>query len=291
MNMRSGDLISYLAEGLAPLRQVRIADVGANPIEAPPYRALARAGLAEVWGFEPNPEAHAALMAQKPDWLHVLDKAVGFPGKAVFNAYPASEMSSVYKLSAKSIGYLGHFKRHLNTETELPVDLHALDDLEALPQLDLLKIDAQGSEYAVISSARDKLAQAVAVVAEMRFYRLYDGEPMLNELDEELRAQGFVLHRFLHQKTRMLRHSQADRVDRKAMGSQLIDGDAVYIRSFEDRKGWSDDQLAHLALLACAVFDSHDLTLLCLDELATRGRVDAAMAAGYVDLLPKGLRA
>ncbi len=279
-------LLTYLAEGLAPIRPVRIADVGANPIEAPVYEALAEAGLAEVWGFEPNDTARDALEKAKLDCLRVLGHAVGKPGPAVFNAYKASEMSSLYKMSEKSIGYLGHFRRHLGTEVEHQLDLVGLDQLDDLPPVDLMKVDAQGAEVQVLQSGRGKLSKAVAVIAEMRFYRLYDGEPDLHELDAELRAQGFVLHKFIRPKARMLHNSQNDRLNRRRIGSQLIDGDAVYIRSFEDRSAWSDEQVAHLALLAAGVFGSHDLGLLCLDELAARANVQT-LAAGYVSHLPQ----
>jgi len=153
-----------------------------------------------------------------------------------------------------------------------------------------LKVDAQGAEVQVLQSGRGKLSQAIAVIAEMRFYRLYDGEPDLHELDAELRHQGFVLHKFIQPKSRMLHNSQSQRLNRRAIGSQLIDGDAVYIRSFEDRTQWSDEQIAHLACLAAAVFGSHDLALLCLDELANRS-AGASLAAGYVNHLPRELRA
>lgn len=282
--------LGYLARALTPLRALRIVDVGANPLGAPVYADLLRHGLAQVWGFEPHPEAAAKLRADAPEAMTVIEAAVGTPGRAVFNAYPASEMSSLYKLSPQSIGYLGHFRRHLNTEAEVDTTLNSLDALPDVPAIDCLKVDAQGAEVAVIAGARDKLAQAVAVVAEMRFYRLYDGEPMLHELDAELRAQGFVLHKFLHQKSRTLGNSQAHRLNKRAVASQLIDGDAVYIRDLENRRAVSDEQLAHLALLACSVFDSHDLVLWCLDELAARDAIPAKVAEKYVDKLPATLR-
>ncbi|SDH95118.1 FkbM family methyltransferase [Lutimaribacter saemankumensis] len=283
--------LGYLARTLAPLRPVRIVDVGANPIEAPVYAGLLRRDLAEVWAFEPHPEAAAKLRAAAPENVHVLERAVGRPGQAVFNAYPASEMSSLYKISTQSTGYLGHFRRHLNSEVEVDLTLDSLDSMPELPAIDCLKVDAQGAEVDVIDGARSKLSGAVAVVAEMRFYRLYDGEPALHDLDRSLRDQGFVLHRFLHQKSRMLGNSQAARLNRRAIGSQLIDGDAVYIRNPEDRSAVTDTQLAHLALLADGVFGSHDLVLWCLDELASRGVVPGKVAAKYVDKLPEGLKA
>lgn len=282
--------LAFLARSLAPVRPLRIADVGANPLGAPVYGPLLKRELAEVWAFEPHPEAAARLRAAAPASVHVIERAVGRPGRGVFRSYPASEMSSLYPLSEASIGYLGHFRRHLGRETEVEVTLERLDALPELPALDLLKVDAQGAEVDVIEGAAARLAGAVAVVAEMRFYRLYDGEPMLHALDAALRAQGFVLHRFLHQKARMLGNSQAARLNRQAVASQLIDGDAVYIRSLEDRRAVSDEQLAHLALLAAAVFGSHDLVLWCLDELAARDAVSPRLAGKYVDKLPEGLR-
>jgi FkbM family methyltransferase len=285
-----GNSLGYLARALAPLRPMRIVDVGANPIEGPPYAALLKRGLAEVWGFEPHAGAAAELRATAQENVHVIERAVGPPGRSVFNAYPASEMSSLFKLSAKSIGYLGHFRRHLNSEAEVEMTLDTLDAMPDVPAIDCLKVDAQGAEVAVIDGARDKLARAMAVVAEMRFYRLYDGEPALHELDRALRDQGFVLHRFIAPKARMLGNSQADRLNRRAVGSQLIDGDAVYIRNLEDRGAVSETQLAHLALLADSMFGSHDLALWCLDELAARAGASDKVAAKYVDKLPEGLK-
>lgn len=287
--MRMEGLISWLGAELRPDR-LHIVDVGANPLGEPPYKAVVDAGYAHVWGFEPNPEACARLRAEAGPNLTVLETAVGTPGETIFNAYPASEMSSVYKLSRESLGYIGHFKRHLGTETELPVTLQGLDALDDIPAIDLLKIDAQGAERDVILGASAKLAQAVAVVAEMRFYRLYDGEPALWELDKSLRDQGFALHRFLHQKSRMLGHSQRNRVRPNVIGSQLIDGDAAYIRLLEDRASVTDMQLKKLAVIAAGVFDSHDLVLWCLDELTARGACERGIAKEYVDHLPAHLR-
>jgi hypothetical protein len=74
------------------------------------------------------------------------------------------------------------------------------------------------------------------------------------------------------------------------MQSQLVDGDAVYIRSLEAPEGWSDDQLGHLALAADSVFGSPDLTLMCLDLLAARGAVPRGAPRRYADRLPDAWR-
>lgn len=288
MAVAGKSLIAMLGARLDLAAPLAIVDVGANPLGKPVYKPLMAAGLAHVWGFEPNAEAFAKL-APNPQATY-LPVAVGRGGAATFHAYPASEMSSLYPLSAASIGYLGHFRRHLGQETQSRIETRALDDIDQIDRLDLLKIDAQGAECDVIAGARGKLAGAVMVIAEMRFYRLYDGEPMLHDMDRALREQGFVLHRFLHQKARMLNHSQKARVNARAMSTQLIDGDAVYIRSFEDRSTWGDVQLRALALLA-ATIGSHDLALLALDTMVARGLARKSLPGAYVDLLPQELRA
>jgi FkbM family methyltransferase len=281
-------LIAMLAARLELAAPLRIVDVGANPLGKPIYRPLLSKGLAHVWGFEPNPDAFARLApSDHATWLPL---AVGAGGPATLHLYPASEMSSLYPLSAAALGVLGHFRRHLGQDDQISIETHRVDDVADIPGIDLLKVDAQGAECAVIDGAAGKLSQAVMVIAEMRFHRLYEGEPMLHDLDRRLRDQGFVLHRFLHQKARMLGHSQKARVNAKAMSSQLIDGDAVYIRSLEDRSAWSDAQLRALALLA-ATIESHDLALLALDTLVARGAARKSLPAAYVDHLPAELRA
>jgi FkbM family methyltransferase len=281
-------LIAMLGARLDLAAPLAIVDVGANPLGRPIYKPLLSKGLCHVWGFEPNPDAFAQLAgSEHATWLPL---ALGAGGPATLHVYPSSEMSSLYPLSETAIGYLGHFRRHLGQDEKVSIVTHRLDDIADIAQIDLLKVDAQGAECDVIDGGRTKLAQAVMVIAEMRFHRLYDGEPMLHDLDRTLRAQGFVLHRFLHQKSRMLHHSQKARVNAKALSNQLIDGDAVYIRSFEEREAWSDAQLRALALLA-ATIGSHDLALLAIDTLVARGLTRKTLPGAYVDHLPQELRA
>lgn len=281
-------LIAMMGARLDLAAPLSIVDVGANPLGKPVYKPLLSAGLAHVWGFEPNATAFAQL--EGTDHASYLPLAVGAGGAATLHSYPASEMSSLYPMSESAIGYLGHFRRHLGQDDKISIVTQRLDDISEINRIDLLKVDAQGAERDVIAHGQGKLAEAVMVIAEMRFYRLYDGEPMLHDLDRTLRDQGFVLHRFLHQKARMLNHSQKARVNARAMSSQLIDGDAVYIRSLEDRSTWSDAQLRALALLATCI-GSHDLALMALDTLVARGLARKTLPGAYVDLLPQEMRA
>ena len=152
--------------------------------------------------------------------------------------------------------------------------------------VDLLKIDVQGAEVDILKSGKKKLSKAVAVIPEVRFYQLYKDEPTLGDLDNELRKQGFVLHKYLPAKQIVLPNSQGARLSKKVVRSQLIDGDAVYIRNMENIEDWSSDQLKHLAICAGTVFDSQDLCVRCLDYLVQRNEIGANIPTEYVDLLP-----
>ena len=69
--------VSALVKILAPQRLTRVVDVGANPLSPPPYAPLLAAELCEVWGFEPQPEAFAQLVAEAGPHEHYLPHAVG----------------------------------------------------------------------------------------------------------------------------------------------------------------------------------------------------------------------
>ncbi len=282
--------VAFLRTALTPERPLRIVDVGANPINTPDYDALLDMGGCEVWGFEPEEKAFAELEANPRPGAHYINKAVGAPGKGTFYNHPQNGLGSLYPVRKESVAFLGHPGWHREDVETAEIDLVALDDLDDLPQPDLLKIDIQGGELDVIRNAREKLSQAVCVIPEVRFYRMYEGEPLWGKLDVELHDQGFVLHKLLFSKPTMIANSQGDRLKRKVVRNQLIDGDAVYIRNPEVPQEWSDEQLKQLAIASAGVFSSFDLTLFCLDRLSDRGVIGPDVAKAFVDVLPSWVK-
>ncbi|MFC3118041.1 hypothetical protein ACFOHS_06475 [Jhaorihella thermophila] len=76
--------IGFLQDALKPERPLRIVDVGANPINRPDYQDLLEIGGCEVWGFEPEESAFAALQETAGPGRHYVQRAVGRPGKGSF---------------------------------------------------------------------------------------------------------------------------------------------------------------------------------------------------------------
>jgi FkbM family methyltransferase len=279
---RARVLLREIAEGVALDRKVQVTEIGARMTkEAPVYGALREAGMAHVTAFEPEPEAYGVLSRELPADTTLHKLAIGKPGRATLYAHKIASLTSIFPFSAPAARFLGKGSWVKRPIAEIPVDLVALDGVPGLDRIDILKMDIQGAERDAIEGGRRALTRCMVVIPEVRFYRMYEGEPMLAELDQSLRARGFVLHKFLHQKSVTLPSSQAERFQDAKLRSQLLDGDAVYIRSLEAPDDLADDQIKVLALAAASVFDSPDLCCHCLDILAARGAVDPGLSARF----------
>lgn len=283
------DELALLLAEIPPLRPTSIVDVGANPVHLPPYDLLRKLNACHVVGFEPQPEAFAALeQARQPNETY-FNLAIGDNTTHDLHIYRAEGMTSIFRPNLPGLRSVG-MERFGKVLRSVPMQTVALDSIDDLPAFDLLKIDIQGCEKLAFQGARRVLGTAIAVIVELRYLRLYEGEPMLGGVDEELLQQGFGLHKFLFNKAKMMHHSQADRVRQRAMRDQLIDGDAVYLRSLAEPQALTDDQLKHLAILASCVFLSQSVVIYCLDELVRRGAASDSLPHRYVDALPAHFR-
>ncbi|WP_415402845.1 FkbM family methyltransferase [Tateyamaria sp. SN3-11] len=283
--------LAALAQALLPTRRMAVVDVGANPLGDPPYAPLAEAGLAELIGFEPQPDAYKALSATTPAHARFINAAVGPAGTASLNIYPQqSGLASLFKLREQTLSYLRRFQAQPGNASQVPVTLDSLDALGEVPAIDLLKLDVQGAELSVLQGGRTKLAQAEAVIVELRFFPLYEDEPTLADVHTELTDQGFGMHKLLDQNRFAVGSRHIDKLNRRRARSQLIDGDAVYIRDLDRIDTKTDDALITLALFSAGVWRSHDLVLRCLETLEDRGRAHSQAASDYIAALPSDLR-
>lgn len=284
--------VDYLRSVLGVDRPLRIADVGANPVNVPDYNELLEIGGCEVWGFEPEPEAFAALQAQAGPHTHFVQRAIGKTGRGMFYPHKSTGLGSLLKMDARSVSFLGRPGWFANQGEGVEIDLIALDDIprDELPRPDVLKMDIQGGELDVLEHGRDTLSAAVAVIPEVRFAQMYENEPMWAEVDLELRDQGFVLHKMASTKSIPVGNSMRSAMKTEHFRSQMLDGDAVYIRDPRDIGEWPDEQVAQLAIAAAGVFGSYDLVIACMDHLATRGVISPDASADFFNKLPKWMR-
>jgi len=285
---RGAEIAQQIAALLAPAlaataagRPVDVVDIGANPIDGdPPYRLLLDAGLCRVTGFEPQPAALDALRTQAGPAERYLPYAVGDGAEHTLFLCATSGFASLLEPDDRQLELLIDFPRLAKVTGTEQVETRRLDDIDEIDRIDYLKIDIQGGELAVLLAGRRKLAQTVAIQAEVGFHRLYRDQPTFADVDLELRGQGFVPHQFVTTRTWPVAPVVwADPLQQAAR--QLVEADVVYVRDPVRMDLLDDGQLARLALVADVVYGSFGLALRCVLELINRGAIDAKADLDY----------
>jgi FkbM family methyltransferase len=139
-----------------------IFDIGAHVGEtAARYRTLFPD--ARIHCFEPHPQSFATLVATYRGDDHVVPHAAAVSdstGTAKLHANRDSVTNSLLASDSRADNYwvAGVF----DTGEEIAVQTIALDDFcqeQRIAHIDVLKVDVQGAEYAVLAGARDLLAR------------------------------------------------------------------------------------------------------------------------------------
>ena len=192
--LESGHIDSLeLLELLRPLSPQIILDIGAN---VGTWTLLAKALYpeAQVHAFEPL-EAHCvdfvkATRSLMGVTLHQL--ALGrTPAKLQMHVIDRSDASSLLRITAECTQHYG-----LRDEHTVTVPVERLDDIlrtRGIPQPDLLKFDIQGYELEALRGAETALCCARAVLTEVSFVELYQGQCLFHDLAGFLAERGFHL--------------------------------------------------------------------------------------------------
>jgi FkbM family methyltransferase len=173
-----------------------VLDVGANKGQfASEIRHCGYAG--RVVSFEPLSQAHGELLQSSAEdhlWDAYPRCALGdHDGEVEINIAGNSESSSIlstletHRSAAPESAYEGKEIALFKT-----LDAFAgqyLKDARA----PFLKIDTQGFEWQVFDGVRDTLPHIKGILVELSLVPLYEGQRLLRECIERLKAEGFVL--------------------------------------------------------------------------------------------------
>lgn len=171
-------------------------DVGANIGQF--AREIREAGFGgRIVSFEPLQDAHAKLL-QKSDhddnWQVAPRVAIGDQeGQVEINVAGNSFSSSILNMlpdhekAAPDSSTVGVEQTPL-----APLDIAARSYLRD-DDLTFIKIDTQGYEDRVLEGAADILARAAGLHVELSFVPLYEGQPLFDEIVEQVRAAGFCM--------------------------------------------------------------------------------------------------
>ncbi len=247
---------------------------------------LLDAGLAEVTGFEPQPDPFEDLQNNPIPNRTVLPYAVGNGEDGILNVCRASGFTSLLEANEDFLTCAGRWRAMMRVVEHIPVQTQRLDDIVEIQDFDMLKIDIQGGEQSVFENGLTKLSNAIVVYSEVAFVPLYKDQPLLDAQMQTLRPLGFDLHKFVSLSQIMLHTTLSAHLRPRGHRNQSVDGDAVFIRNLLDLRALSDERLKHLALLSDAVFHSHDLTLKLLEMLQDPLSIPDAGISEYIALLP-----
>ena len=179
--------LAGLPAGPAPL----IVDGGANKGRATD-RFLELFPQAEIWAFEPIPELARKLAKRfhAQSRVHVRQVALGAgPAELTLNVLQSRTCSSL--LTPTAIREK-HPDKPMEVASKPCVAVVRLDqELNAPP--DIIKLDLQGYELEALKGAEAWLPDVKAVLAEVAFKALYQGQPLASQVRSWLESRGFKL--------------------------------------------------------------------------------------------------
>lgn len=257
--------MAFSLADIVPGISVDIVDIGASPIDGiPPYKRLLDRDVARLIGFEPNPKMFARLHETKAAGRTYLPYAVGDGGRHLYRFCQAPGMNSILQPNQALYEFLHGFDEWGRVVSETEIDTVRLDDVAEIARMDYLKIDIQGAELMVFENAVRRLADCLIIQAEVEFVPMYVNQPLYSDVDQFLRAQGFMIHRFFPLTSRAIKPMVGK--DKYSGFSQITWADAIFIRDFTHMERLDDGQLLRLALVLHDVYGSFDVVLRLLLE-------------------------
>ena len=231
--------------------------MGALWLGEEPYDALVQNGFAHVIGFEPIASECEALNQKFGPYNRYLPYAVADGTRRRFHRCGHSMTSSLYEPDLECMGLYHNLPHFCQVEESWDVQTVRLDDLPETRGADYLKLDVQGAELDVLRGAQERLRSVVAIQTEVEFVPIYRGQPLFADIDQFLRARGFMFHRFERTEGRVLQTVPVQH-DTEGERRQLLWADAVYVRDVAAWKEMSNDSLLKLAAILHEVYGSFD---------------------------------
>jgi FkbM family methyltransferase len=222
-----------IAPLLPPLPRLKIVDVGAMSVGegTDAYSPLTRATPCDVYGFEPGVEALAKLNASAKPGHHYLPYLIGDGSARTFYECNFNMTSSLFEPNMELLSKFQHLAELTLVQKTHAVETRRLDDIPEVEGTDFLKTDVQGAELMVFQGAARILDNALVIHTEVQFVPLYKGVPLFHRFTQAGRTFKPLI--FMNDVTAML--------------SQILWGDAIYVRDF-----MQFDQLSSVALLKMA---------------------------------------
>eukprot|EP00928_Gymnodinium_smaydae_P062995 TRINITY_DN46705_c0_g1_i1.p1 TRINITY_DN46705_c0_g1~~TRINITY_DN46705_c0_g1_i1.p1 ORF type:complete len:577 (-),score=40.82 TRINITY_DN46705_c0_g1_i1:204-1934(-) len=233
-----------------------------------PYAPLVAQGFADIVAFEPDKDGCDTINALREkqrqmlcgNEMRCMPYVIGDGSMHRFYSnkfkWTSSMLRANRQIASKFVGLAEGFR----VKNVSRVQTYRLDDLR-IENVDLLKLDVQGMELAILQGAQDMLKRVLVVHAEVSFEPMYVGQPLFGDIDAFLRSHGFNFHRFLKSHKNPVRPLFFATQMWQDVVTQDLYQDALYIRDLWHPERLSDDEILRTALILHEAYDSRDIAL------------------------------
>jgi FkbM family methyltransferase len=248
---------------MADVGKISIVDIGAAHFESTEYKFthLIDSGLATLYGFEPGEQEFENLCRKFPDRskYRFMDVAVGDGEMHTYCVCKHGGRSSILEPNIEVCRHYDSFAEWMEVKERIGMQTHRLDDIEDITDIDLLKIDTQGSELDILKGAVNKLRSTLVVECEVEFIAQYVGQPRFSEIEMYMRTNGFLFHSFLGYGTRPLTPYDENNDPREgARAGSWLWADALFVRHFDSWSALPAHKQARLAIILADVYAAFD---------------------------------
>ena len=264
--------IEFLKLHGTEIPEICILDIGAMLIGQEPkeYSVLVEAGIAKVIGFEPvQSECDRLNMEYTDKRAQYLPYFIGDGTRQTFRLNNFSMTSSLYEPNTPLLSLFNNLSELTTTVNREDVQTTCLDDIKEINfPVDYIKIDIQGAELQAFCGGKRLLADTVVIQTEVEWVPLYQRQPLFSEIEQELRQQGFLMHRILGFGTRAFKPLVFN--NDVNTGSQQLWSDVVFVRDFTRLDLLSERQLLSYIVTMYEIYKAFDITAHLFDELGKR---------------------
>ncbi|MCG9781651.1 FkbM family methyltransferase [Vibrio brasiliensis] len=215
-----------------------------------------------VCGVDYFPEQESLDEYQHYDQL--INAVIGDGTSKLFYITEFESCSSLFEPNHKLLASYQTLSEWLTVKQVRRVNTVKLNELKLDRAPDFIKSDIQGADALAIQYGDRYFGSALVVEVEVEFLPQYQGQPLFSEVEQLLRAQGYMFHTFTGYGSRMLKPAD-NPYEPYDTFNQWLWSHAVFIKDIH-ADSLSSEEYVKLALIAHDVYQSYDVALHCLEK-------------------------
>jgi FkbM family methyltransferase len=253
---------------ISPMPPLSLVDVGAMDVGQPKWQGLLDKGLATITGFEPVAAECERLNSSAAPGRRYIPYAIGDGTVRTLHVTRYSACTSLYEPNFEFLNLFEDLAWALEVVSTSQVQTHRLDDIVELREAgcDFLKLDIQGAERDALANATQLLKRTLVVETEVSLTPMYRDQPQLGEIDRVMRANGFIVHRYLGSGGRTLKPMRVEG-PRGSFMSQHLWGDMVYVKDFTRAESLTPEAWLKFAVLMHQIYEAWDVANFALAQV------------------------